>query len=408
MDNKPYFSIIVPVYNTNESYLKASIDSVFKQSFRDYELIIVNDSSNIEYDIDYSNIKYIKNEINKGTLYARKIGALNSNGKYILYLDSDDKLEINALKTIYDCININKNNKENKEYDIIHFGVKAISSNTNKKERIAEEKFATWYLSSKRSVINENYLFNETLNEKLPHNMCGKAFRSEVLKEALQYLPDSHLIHSEDMLQCLITMYFANSYIAINEELYIYNNDAGFSNKEASKLSAERFEKICLDTKVSLNEFYNFLKVKNLKVLHYYDYIKLSFKQYKYLLNKVNNEEKYLNILNKYFDNRLIEEYERFERVHKYYLLPLEIEEEIKKKLSPYFFSIIIYGYYTNIRIFGISITIKNNKCRRKPIVISFSNILRALFSISSSSKEIVLSLLGLKFYFMKRTEYGG
>ncbi|TKZ33460.1 glycosyltransferase family 2 protein [Brachyspira catarrhinii] len=397
-DKTPFFSIIVPVYNTNESYLKSAIESVINQTFKDFELIIIDDASTVNYKIP-ENIKYIRNETNKGTLYSRKIGAINSNGKYIIYLDSDDRLTTDALQVIYDSIN--------KEYDIIHFSAKVISSNENKKERIKEEKKTDWYLSSKRSVINEDYLFNECLNEKLPHNMFCKAFKSEIVKETIKYLPDSHLIHSEDMLQCLITIYFCKSYKAISNELYIYGNDSGYSNKDISKITIERFEKACSDTKATLNEFYNFLCSQKAEILHYYDYLKLSFNQYKYLTNKTNNEKIYLDILNKYFDNQLIEEYERFEKIHQYYLNPLYVQEEINKKLLPYFFSVILYSYYINIRIFGIAITIKTNKCHNKPIVISFNNLLKNIFSISSNSKEFVLRFFGLKFI-KRSSEYGG
>ena len=393
INKTPFFSIIVPVYNTNESYLKSAIESVINQTFKDYELIIVDDASTMNYKIP-ENIKYIRNETNKGTLYSRKIGAINSNGKYIVYLDSDDRLTIDALQVIYNSIN--------KEYDIIHFSVKVISSSLNKKEKMREEKKTAWYLSSKRSVINEDYLFNECLNEKLPHNMCGKVFKSEIVKEAIKYLPDSHLIHSEDMLQCLITIYFCKSYKAIKEELYICNNDSGFSNKDISKITIDRFEKNCLDTKVTLKEFYNFLCSQKAEILHYYDYLKLSFNQYKYLMNKTNNEKIYLDILNKYFDSELIEEYNRFERIHKYYLIPLNIQEEINKKLLPYFFSIIFYGYYINVRIFGIAITIKSAKCYDKPIVISLNNLLRNIFSINSNGNEKFIRLLGLKIFFRR------
>ena len=393
INKKPFFSIIVPVYNTNESYLKSAIESVLNQTFKDFELIIVDDASTVNYKIP-ENIKYIRNETNKGTLYSRKIGAINSNGKYIIYLDSDDRLTTDALQVIYDSID--------KEYDIIHFSAKVISLNPNKKERIAEEKKTAWYLSSKRSVINEDYLFNECLSEKLPHNMCGKAFKSEIIKEAIKYLPDSHLIHSEDMLQCLITIYFCKSYKAIKEELYICNNDSGYSAKDISKITIERFEKNCSDTKTTLNEFYNFLCVQKAEILHYYDYLKLSFNQYKYLMSKTNNEKNYLDILDKYFDNRLIEEYNRFERIHKYYLNPLYVQEEINKKLLPYFFSIILYGYYINARIFGITITIKTAKCHDKPIVISFNNLLRNIFSIGGNGNEKFIKFLGLKIFFRR------
>ena len=398
MNKTPFFTVIVPVYNTNESYLIAAIESVINQTFKDYELIIVDDASTVDYKIkNYNNIKYIRNETNKGTLYSRKIGAINSNGKYIIYLDADDRLTTDALQIIYNSIN--------KEYDIIHFSVKAVSSNFNKKKKIKEEKEVQWYLSSSRSAINENYLFNEALSTKLPHNMCGKAFKREIIKETIKYLPDSHLIYSEDMLQCLITVYFCNRYKSIYEELYICNMDAGYSNKDALELDAKRYDKYCSDCSICLNTFYNFLCGQKLEILHHYDYLRLYYNQYNFLFNKTNNEKIYSDILNKYFDKELIERYNEFEKLHQYYLTPLYIQEEINKKLLPYFFSIIIYGYYIHIYIFFISINLKKRKCNYNPIVITLSNILRNIFSVAIKHYRrfiIKLKLFGIKISYVK------
>lgn len=51
INKTPFFTVIVPVYNTNESYLIAAIESVINQTFKDYELIIVDDASTVDYKI---------------------------------------------------------------------------------------------------------------------------------------------------------------------------------------------------------------------------------------------------------------------------------------------------------------------------------------------------------------------
>ncbi|WP_346680274.1 hypothetical protein [uncultured Brachyspira sp.] len=66
----------------------------------------------------------------------------------------------------------------------------------------------------------------------------------------------------------------------------------------------------------------------------------------------------------------------------------------------PYFFSVILYSYYINIRIFGISINLKTNKCYNKPIVVSLNNLLKNIFSINGNEKFI--RLLGLKIFFRR------
>uniref|UniRef100_UPI003F4BB128 glycosyltransferase family 2 protein n=1 Tax=Brachyspira catarrhinii TaxID=2528966 RepID=UPI003F4BB128 len=396
-----YFSVIIPVYNT-EKYLKRCINSIINQTFPDFEIIIIDDCSNgncKEITDSYKDERmiYIKHEKNRGTLSARKTGSINSNGKYITYIDPDDELELNALEKVYNTLKDNN-------YDVIQFSVKSISLNQNKKERLKEEKRVSWYLSTKRSDIDNNYLLNEVLNENISHNIWAKFFKSSIVKKAITYIPDSHIIFSEDMLQCLIFFYFVKSYKAIGDELYIYHCDLSYSNKNVESLTKDRFNKMCMDSKNSLNEFHNFLIKMNDDILYQYDYIKLAYNQYKFLLCKINNDDtEYKSILDKYFDNDFLKEYNKYKYHYNYYLKTEEKLKNINNKLLPYFFSIIIDGFYTSIRIFGININIKNNKNYSTPIVITFSNILRVLFSIQFSKQNTKINLLGFNFVIEKR-----
>lgn len=108
------FSIIVPVYNV-EKYLKDTIDSVLKQDFTDYELILVNDGSKdnskkicLEYAKQDSRIKLINKE-NEGVSIARNTGLSEAKGDYILFLDSDDLLTDDLLTKLRDYLNKNPN-----------------------------------------------------------------------------------------------------------------------------------------------------------------------------------------------------------------------------------------------------------------------------------------------------------
>ena len=101
----PKFSIIVPVYNT-EKYLEKCLYSVFKQDFKDYEVVVVNDGSTdnsekiIEtYGKKYENLKYFFKE-NGGLSSARNYGVLKSSGDYLLFLDSDDFYSEGFLKEL--------------------------------------------------------------------------------------------------------------------------------------------------------------------------------------------------------------------------------------------------------------------------------------------------------------------
>lgn len=99
------YSFIVPVYNTNK-YLKKCLDSLIKQTFKDFEIIVVNDGSTDksleiieEYKNKYVNIKLI-NQNNQGLSVARNNGILKATGKYILFIDSDDYIEKDLLKML--------------------------------------------------------------------------------------------------------------------------------------------------------------------------------------------------------------------------------------------------------------------------------------------------------------------
>lgn len=94
-DKEPTVSIIIPTYN--RAYLiERSIKSVLDQTYKDFEVIIVDDAStdNTEEIIrlfENNKIKYVKNETNKGANAARNTGLQLSKGKYVAFQDSDDE-----------------------------------------------------------------------------------------------------------------------------------------------------------------------------------------------------------------------------------------------------------------------------------------------------------------------------
>ena len=89
------FSIIIPVYNV-ENYIKKCLDSVFAQTEKDYEVIVVNDGTkDNSMDIVKNYDVKIVNQKNQGLSEARNTGLKNAKGEYILFLDSDDYIEKN-------------------------------------------------------------------------------------------------------------------------------------------------------------------------------------------------------------------------------------------------------------------------------------------------------------------------
>lgn len=101
----PFLSIIVPIYNT-EPYLNMCLDSILRQEFVDFELILVNDGSTDncsvicdEYAEADTRITVI-HQANSGAVSARKAGLSVAKGQYIGYVDSDDWIEVDMYKSL--------------------------------------------------------------------------------------------------------------------------------------------------------------------------------------------------------------------------------------------------------------------------------------------------------------------
>lgn len=116
-------SVIVTIYNTPEKYLKKCIDSIINQTFKEIEIILVNDGSTIpeinkicgKYEQMDKRIKLI-NQTNMGESVARNVGILNATTENITFVDSDDWIEKDTCSKIYDYIQ-----KISSDYDIIVF-----------------------------------------------------------------------------------------------------------------------------------------------------------------------------------------------------------------------------------------------------------------------------------------------
>lgn len=175
--NKPFFKIIIPNYN-NGKYIAACLDSVLNQTFKDFEIIIIDDVSDDnsveiikEYEEKYDNIKafYSDNKLWNGG--SRNTGIfIPSKAKYTMFLDSDDVFDDQyCLETIYKII------QENHEPDCVRLSY-------------------NWCGDVKRPVI-----LDQDTPEKLV-DVCDVACWTKCIKtELIQLFPENTLM--EDVVQ---------------------------------------------------------------------------------------------------------------------------------------------------------------------------------------------------------------
>lgn len=108
MDNNVLVSCIIPVYNTAE-YLHDFLDSLFKQSFQNFEIICVDDAStdtSVSIVSEYQKKKDIillRNQTRLGAAKSRNRGLNIARGEYVIFLDSDDILHPEMMSRMYEC-----------------------------------------------------------------------------------------------------------------------------------------------------------------------------------------------------------------------------------------------------------------------------------------------------------------
>ena len=104
--NNQIISVIVPCFNSGKT-LRRTIQSIKNQTWKNKEIIVVNDGSNDKKTLkileDFKDDKLLKiiNQKNKGLSSARNNGVLNSKGSYLFFLDADDWIESTALNDLY-------------------------------------------------------------------------------------------------------------------------------------------------------------------------------------------------------------------------------------------------------------------------------------------------------------------
>lgn len=206
------FSVIVPVYNV-ERYLRQCIDSILAQTYRDFELILVDDgsqdSSGIicdEYAAKDSRITVIHKE-NQGQISARRVGLKKSSGQYICFVDSDDQVSDELLQNVADII-------LGFSSDVITF--KWIRADMNGNPLCEETP-----IFNEGEIEKEEY-FQKMLSSASLNSLCKKICRRTLFDLDADYSEYYKIRSGEDLLQTLPIIYAANKFYYLNKALYIY------------------------------------------------------------------------------------------------------------------------------------------------------------------------------------------
>ena len=233
--SEPFFSIIIPVYNT-EGMLPRCLDSILAQSFdcKEIEIVAVNDDSPnvqqcnaiISLYRTQLNITYIKLDHNMGAHIARTYGVENSTGRYLLFVDPDDFLTPDALQALFTDIQVNG------DVDYIWF------------------LFSILYQNGKRESsgfvpdIDAKSVLEDMLTFKLSHNVANRCFNASFAKKHWRNMPFFYAYYNEDYYQMAILHYCSKKRRVLNKPLYVYVQGVGITG--VVKYTQEKLKKTVL------------------------------------------------------------------------------------------------------------------------------------------------------------------
>ena len=252
-------SIIIPIYNS-EKYLKECIESVIKQSYKNFELILVDDGSkdnskNIcdEYSLKDNRIRVIHKE-NSGAADSRNKGLEASVGDYVLFMDSDDYwLSEKLLEKLLE-------NSKKYNSDFVLFNIAPLKENLSF-SRLFDES----YNGQDLNQIVE-YLVKSDLFSPGPWN---KFFKSSFLKDNKIMFPVGKVC--EDIQWTYELMKVAKN-ISLSNEWYVYRNVSTSQSRNIKEKNIKDYIEIidiCYNSYLSDNTINDSLKNNMLSFLCY-------------------------------------------------------------------------------------------------------------------------------------------
>ena len=186
-------SIIVPAYNA-EAYLNRCIDSILSQTYRNIEIILVDDGSTDntpvlcdEYSEQHKDIIKVIHKENGGVSSARNIGIETASGDYYAFVDSDDWIADDFIETLYSLIKRN-----NCEISIVNLYLS-----------YPDGKQVVMYSSADLVMCKDEFLHELFLQDKFGGMACQKMFKKEIFNSIR--FPD--YVKYEDMaisLECFL------------------------------------------------------------------------------------------------------------------------------------------------------------------------------------------------------------
>jgi len=224
VDN-PKISVVIPMYNEEKNVLPI-IRSVQNQNLQELEIVCVNDNSNDgtlsvlkSLQKEDPRITIITNKVNRGVIYNRIYGGMQSRGEYVTFLDADDSLaNINILNEAYEIAT----KKFDEKIDIVHYqSCGAMQTDNGKIESLVI--FNTYNPNNFNQIIRSPHIGDNYMQKKKDVTGSGLVFDKIYKKELIYKIGDylgphiwnQNLIYVDDFLLAFAAMKTADTIVNI-------------------------------------------------------------------------------------------------------------------------------------------------------------------------------------------------
>ncbi len=233
----PKVSVIVPIYNV-EKYIDKCLSTLKNQSFRDFEVLLINDetpdnSMQIAEKYASEDSRFlIFGKKNGGLSDARNFGIEHSRGEFIVFVDSDDYLHEDYLKTMYeDCIN------NNADMAYCRF-----------KHTIDKTKIKIFSINPKKSVIERDKALDMIIRDNRMHSYAwNKMYRKTLFTDNNIRYP---IMYFEDVATSARVLFHANKIAVTDKNLYYYVRRSG---SIMSTMNSKKIEHLLLSILITRN-----------------------------------------------------------------------------------------------------------------------------------------------------------
>lgn len=231
-------SVIVPVYNV-EKYIRRCLDSLVNQSFKEMEIILVDDCSTDqsleickEYQQTYENVIVVQHEKNKGISATRNTGIRMAQGEYIGFIDSDDWVDINMYEEMYTQLINNK-------VDIVICAY----------NEVVDNQIIRGNLYRDEKILAKEQLVNEYLKYTINSSVWNKLFKKSLFINNEIYFPEGKIYEEQYLTYELLKK--CSKIKILNKPFVFYNRRP--ESYTTSKLSTKHLDALEEMKKIKMN-----------------------------------------------------------------------------------------------------------------------------------------------------------